>query len=121
MLFFRRAFFTPPGQQVTLGPPAANYVWGVHTTPSSVAATATATAVQVSWLLGSYSVSTPLTATLAAFGAACVSPCIGNLVNTPSPGAFVVRGPPSRPVPPRDFSLRCLDPTDASLCPSGAG
>ena len=68
-------------------------MWGVHTTPYTATPLAAGTsAVRVSWSLGSYNTVAAVTPTLAAAGVSCVAPCIGNLVNTISPAAFVPAG-----------------------------
>ena len=68
-------------------------MWGVHTTPYTATPLAAGTsAVRVSWSLGGYTFSTSSPPTLAAAGASCVAPCIGNTVNTISPAAFVPVG-----------------------------
>ena len=74
------------GPNVPAGPPATTTVWGVHTTPatgSSVPApSATATAVMVSWQMGTYAVNVT----------APTPSSLGTLVNTASPTAFVPSG-----------------------------
>ena len=80
---------------VTLSPPTTNTVWGVHATPATTVSTAAGTsAVLISWEMGTYAVGAPGSAipTVAAAGAACTGTCIGNLVNTASPGSFVPTG-----------------------------
>lgn len=64
--------------------PIGSFVWGVHSTPSSLSPTS----VQVTWFLGA---PPPVVGnvTLAPPGAPCAGTCLGNLVATGSPaGAY---------------------------------